>query len=234
MEVMAILMILVIFLLPTALWIWAIVDIIRSEFSENNKVIWLLVVLLVPLLGIILYALIGRKQKLACQGPGQAGNRFCQSCGESVPATATICSKCNTAQPGLRKSNNTVAIVVAVALVLFVGVGFVGILAAIAIPQFSSYRVKSYDSAAQSDLRNIKTALESYLADNQQYPSSLSEITYTPSKDVEVVVRKLEPDHYVIITGHKKGSTWYLADSTESGISSAPMGDENSEFLPQN
>jgi len=53
---------------------------------------------------------------------------------------------------------------------LLIVVAIIGILAAIAIPQFSSYRQKAYNSASISDLKNSKTALESYYADNQHYP----------------------------------------------------------------
>ena len=53
---------------------------------------------------------------------------------------------------------------------LLIVVAIIGILAAIAIPQFSAYRAKAYNSAAQSDLRNFKTQMESAYGDNQQYP----------------------------------------------------------------
>jgi type IV pilus assembly protein PilA len=53
---------------------------------------------------------------------------------------------------------------------LLIVVAIIGILAAIAIPQFSAYRAKSYDAAAQSDLRNFKTQMESAYADTQSYP----------------------------------------------------------------
>jgi type IV pilus assembly protein PilA len=53
---------------------------------------------------------------------------------------------------------------------LLVVVAIIGILAAIAIPQFAKYRTRAYNSAAESDLRNIKTDLESYFVDNQKYP----------------------------------------------------------------
>ncbi len=53
---------------------------------------------------------------------------------------------------------------------LLIVVAIIGILAAIAIPQFSTYRVKSYNTAAASDLKNVKTALEAFYADNQKYP----------------------------------------------------------------
>ena len=55
---------------------------------------------------------------------------------------------------------------------LLIVVAIIGILAAIAIPQFSAYRTKAYNSAAQSDLKNSKTSLEAFYADNQQYPAS--------------------------------------------------------------
>ncbi len=54
---------------------------------------------------------------------------------------------------------------------LLIVVAIIGILAAIAIPQFASYREKAYNSAAQSDLKNTKTGMEAYYADNQQYPN---------------------------------------------------------------
>lgn len=54
---------------------------------------------------------------------------------------------------------------------LLIVVAIIAILAAIAIPQFSEYRKKAYNSAGQADLRNLKTALEAYYADNQMYPN---------------------------------------------------------------
>ncbi|SNB44982.1 Phospholipase_D-nuclease N-terminal [Geobacter sp. DSM 9736] len=46
-------------------WLWALVDILRHEFSGNNKLIWLLVVISLPLLGVLLYWFIGREQKVS-------------------------------------------------------------------------------------------------------------------------------------------------------------------------
>lgn len=55
---------------------------------------------------------------------------------------------------------------------LLIVVAIIGILAAIAIPQFASYRQKAFNSASQSDLKNTKTNLESYYADYQHYPDT--------------------------------------------------------------
>ncbi|MEK6724952.1 MAG: prepilin-type N-terminal cleavage/methylation domain-containing protein [Deltaproteobacteria bacterium] len=56
---------------------------------------------------------------------------------------------------------------------LLIVVAIIGILAAIAIPQFAAYRIRGYNAAANSDLRNAKTALEASFADNQVYPATL-------------------------------------------------------------
>jgi len=56
---------------------------------------------------------------------------------------------------------------------LLIVVAIIGILAAIAIPQFSQYRMRAYNAAANSDVRNLKTALESYNTDYMVYPTGL-------------------------------------------------------------
>lgn len=49
-------------------------------------------------------------------------------------------------------------------------VAIIGILAAIAIPQFTAYRLRGYNTAANSDLKNFKTSLEAYFVENLKYP----------------------------------------------------------------
>jgi type IV pilus assembly protein PilA len=57
---------------------------------------------------------------------------------------------------------------------LMIVIAIIGILAAIAIPQFSAYRQRSYNSAAQADLRNAATAQEAYFVDEKSYCSDTS------------------------------------------------------------
>ncbi|MGC1455231.1 MAG: prepilin-type N-terminal cleavage/methylation domain-containing protein [Nitrospirota bacterium] len=52
---------------------------------------------------------------------------------------------------------------------LLIVVAIIAILAAIAIPQFAAYRIKGYNAAASSDIRNAKTAEEALFADFQGY-----------------------------------------------------------------
>lgn len=51
-------------LVPVALMIWAIIDLVQSTFADStNKLIWALVIIFMPLIGAVLYLIVGRKQK---------------------------------------------------------------------------------------------------------------------------------------------------------------------------
>jgi hypothetical protein len=47
-------------ILHLIIFIWAIVDILQSGKSAGEKILWILVVFLLPILGLILYILLGR------------------------------------------------------------------------------------------------------------------------------------------------------------------------------
>lgn len=55
---------------------------------------------------------------------------------------------------------------------LLIVVAIIAILAAIAIPQFSSYRIRGFNSAATADTRNARTSEEAFFSDWQVYASS--------------------------------------------------------------
>ena len=52
---------------------------------------------------------------------------------------------------------------------LLVVVSIIGVLAAIAIPQYAIYRAHGYDARVELDARNAATAQEAYFVDNQVY-----------------------------------------------------------------
>ena len=54
---------------------------------------------------------------------------------------------------------------------LLVAIAIIAVLAAVAVPQYNSYRKRSYNSSALADLKNAITAEEAYYADNQVYAS---------------------------------------------------------------
>lgn len=45
--------------------IWAIINIFQSSVSNEKKLLWILVVVLLPLLGLILWFLLGPRQRAA-------------------------------------------------------------------------------------------------------------------------------------------------------------------------
>ena len=55
---------------------------------------------------------------------------------------------------------------------LLVVVAIIGILAAIAIPQFAAYRQRGYRSQLVADVRNAATGMEAYFVDAQTYAAA--------------------------------------------------------------
>ncbi|WP_419768866.1 PLDc N-terminal domain-containing protein [Arcobacter sp.] len=67
MEVVNIISSMLTFFVPLIIfvyYIYALIDILKSEFTGNNKLIWLIIYFILPFVGVLLYFLIGRKQKI--------------------------------------------------------------------------------------------------------------------------------------------------------------------------
>ena len=56
---------------------------------------------------------------------------------------------------------------------LLIVIAIIGILAAIAIPQFNQYKARAYDTASKADLHNIYLACKAYWSDKCRHISSL-------------------------------------------------------------
>lgn len=107
---------------------------------------------------------------------------------------------------------------------LLVVVAIIGILAAIAIPQFAAYRQRGFDARAQSDLRNAASAQEAYYASYQQYVSATQAdcSTKLPGCTVSTGVNlamTAATDSFTGTAAHSSGSgkTWTY-NSTLGGI----------------
>ncbi|WP_179314844.1 PLDc N-terminal domain-containing protein [Winogradskyella undariae] len=51
-------------LLSIGLWIYCLIDILKNKFVQNDKLIWILVVIFIPFIGSLLYLFIGKNKKM--------------------------------------------------------------------------------------------------------------------------------------------------------------------------
>ena len=99
---------------------------------------------------------------------------------------------------------------------LLVVVAIIGILAAIAIPQFQQYRERAFDGRAQSDLRNMMTAQEAHFTDNDEYAgdtASLEDFGFRPSDGVTATVADGSATAWSGNTIHASGNKRFCYDS---------------------
>ena len=106
---------------------------------------------------------------------------------------------------------------------LMIVIAIIGILAAIAIPQFSAYRTRSYNSAAQADMRNAVTAQEAYYVDHQSYADAEANLTgsYGLNISQNVSLDALgDANSYTITSYHSSGDKTYTIYGPGGTISS--------------
>jgi len=106
---------------------------------------------------------------------------------------------------------------------LLIVIAIIGILAAIAIPQFSSYRRRAGNSAAEADLRNAATAQEAYYADQATYAQNLVDITGVPyglytSSGVNIAIAAADAFAYTMTSFHAIGDRTYTISGPGGGI----------------
>jgi len=85
---------------------------------------------------------------------------------------------------------------------LLVVVAIIGILAAIAIPQFAAYRQRGFRSRVQSDARNAATAQEAYFVDASTYSSDCTALPGFTQSDGVVIACNGTPTDFTITTSH--------------------------------
>ena len=91
---------------------------------------------------------------------------------------------------------------------LLIVVVIVGILAAIAIPKYSSVKEKSYIAAVTSDLKIMATQMEIYQAENLVYPADIALLVdFTSSNGVNVTINEATAGTGWAATGNHDGLT---------------------------
>ena len=98
---------------------------------------------------------------------------------------------------------------------LLIVVAIIGILAAIAIPQFAQYRAKAYCAAAKSDLANFAISEEAYFTDYNAYTNATSGATLIPGfKPTNKVILQAPT---VVLAGFTLTASHLQCDQDNSG-----------------
>ena len=106
---------------------------------------------------------------------------------------------------------------------LLVVILIVGILAAIAIPQFLNQKAKGEDASSKSATRQTMTALETYYNDNGNYQASTSDLQRidgtVPNSGTAPGTMTLTTaaDTYTVRV-HARGGRWYEIEKTLTAV----------------
>ncbi len=94
---------------------------------------------------------------------------------------------------------------------LMIVIAIIGVLAAIAIPQFSSYRQKSYNVKAKAELRSFYTACQAYFATHTVQDCDLDKVSDTFLRTGDVIIDNIGGGQAMLNTRayHKVGTVTY-------------------------
>ncbi len=99
---------------------------------------------------------------------------------------------------------------------LMIVVAIIGILAAIAIPQFAAYRERGYNANALSDAKNMYTAAQAWFSDNPGTAvviANLYSYGYTKSANVTPTVAAGSQDVLSLTAKHDSSPVTYTINS---------------------
>jgi prepilin-type N-terminal cleavage/methylation domain-containing protein len=98
---------------------------------------------------------------------------------------------------------------------LMIVIAIIGILAAIAIPNFISYRKRVYNSAANADTKNIYTSAQAYYTDfpaGTPTRANLVNYGFRQTSDVTVAVTSATQGAFATTAWHASGNKTFTVD----------------------
>jgi len=109
---------------------------------------------------------------------------------------------------------------------LMIVIAIIGILAAIAIPQFSAYRARGFNAQANSDAKNAYTAAQAYFAENTTVAVTVALLEthgFKASPDVTTTIAAGADTIalLVIVSTPANGTLKYTVDKNGTIVSSA-------------
>ena len=102
---------------------------------------------------------------------------------------------------------------------LLIVIAIIGILAAIAIPQFSQYKERAYNSASKADLHNLYLACKAYWVDNSSADecsldsATLTTYGFVQTTDVGIAISAKPEQSFAATASHSSSGTSYSIDS---------------------
>ncbi len=104
---------------------------------------------------------------------------------------------------------------------LMIVIAIIGILAAIAIPQFAAYRKRAQDSAAKSALKNLATAQENYYVSYNTYATNANRgllTGWTVEPIVTVAILAAGTTSWSATAFHQSSGTVFTYTSAAGGL----------------
>ena len=105
---------------------------------------------------------------------------------------------------------------------LMIVIAIIGILAAIAIPQFAAYRQRAQDNAARHALHTLAKAQEDYYIQNEAYTGNQGNLAaatgYAVEDTMQISIRHADNDSWSATAAHVSSSNTFTYSSSEGGL----------------
>lgn len=146
---------------------------------------------------------------------------FCPKCGSPNDDNAFKCVQCGTVVQAVPppvvsvKQSNAPIIIIVVVVGFFFLISIIGILAAIAIPQFAAYRVRAHDAMASATLNNACATANAILIKNPNEILTLETLIQAGLNvppGMEINIEAGNADAFAMTARHQQGRKTYFTD----------------------